>query len=375
MKDLFKHYLYPIATLSGSIIGVGFLSLPYITVKVGIWPMLLYVIALTALIIMIHLIFAEVCLKTPDFKRWPGFVGFYLGKWAKRAVLIPMILGGFGVMLVYLLIGSQFLTTIFMPLLGGSSLQYMMGYFIVASIVIYFGVGLISKVEFWALSLVVISLLLVFFKGFSSIHLTNIFPSVMPVVSDWRMLFLPYGAVLFSLWGTGLIPETEEMLRGRKKSLKKVIVIGTLVPAVLYVVFILLIVSITGAQTTESALVGLEAFLGFKVVALALFIGVITTFTAFIAEGLLLKRVFMYDLGVTSFPAWAFTCFPALILLLLGFNSFIPLISFIGGVLLSIDGILILLMYKKIGGKKWVLYPLIIFFVLGVIYELIFFIK
>ncbi|MDP2741348.1 MAG: hypothetical protein Q8O66_01510, partial [bacterium] len=63
-----------------------------------------------------------------------------------------------------------------------------------------------------------------------------------------------------------------------------------------------------------------------------------------------------------------------LVLFLLGLNSFIGLISFIGGVLLGIDGILILLMYKKIGGKKKVIYPLVLIFLLGIIYEIAYFV-
>jgi hypothetical protein len=46
-----------------------------------------------------------------------------------------------------------------------------------------------------------------------------------------------------------------------------------------------------------------------------------------------------------------------------------------GGVLLGIDGILILLMYKKIGGKPLIILPLSIIFFLGIIYEIIYFIK
>ena len=47
----------------------------------------------------------------------------------------------------------------------------------------------------------------------------------------------------------------------------------------------------------------------------------------------------------------------------------------VGGILLGIDGILILLMYKKIGGKNILIYPLSLVFLLGVIYEIIYFIK
>ena len=56
------------------------------------------------------------------------------------------------------------------------------------------------------------------------------------------------------------------------------------------------------------------------------------------------------------------TCFTPMILIFIGIKSFIPFLSFTGGVFLGIDGILILLMYKKIGGKNIVIYPLSWFF-------------
>jgi len=375
VKDLFKNYIYPIATLSGSVIGVGFLSLPYITLKVGIWPMLFYFTTLTALVVFLHVIFGQISLKTPDFKRFPGFVGFYLGKKVEGITLILMILGSFGVLLAYLVIGGQFLSGILSPLLGGGAFNYTILYFIILSIIIYFGINAISKLEFWAITFLLISFLIIFIKGFYYIKIGNIFSNKGLTHVNWKNAFLPYGAIIFSLWGVGLIPEIEEMVRGRKKLLKRIIVISMLIPAIIYLLFIFLILGISGNQTTESALIGLKTFLGQGIISIALFVGVITTFTAFIAQGLLLKKVFMYDLGVKEFPAWVLTCFPPLIFFLLGFNSFIVLISFVGGVLLSIDGILILLMYKKIGGKKIIAYPLILVFVLGIIYEVIYFIK
>lgn len=374
MKDLFNNYIYPIAALSGSIIGVGFLSLPYITSKVGIWAMLFYFAVLTALVVFLHVIFAQISLKTPDFKRFPGFVGFYLGKPAERFAIFLTIFGSFGVLLAYLIIGGQFLATIFSPLLGGDILIYVVLYFTVLSFIVYFGIKLISKVEFWALSLLLLLLFIIFVKGFSQIKLENIFIGNSLAISNWKSIFLPYGAIIFSLWGTGLIPEIEEMLRDRKKLLKKVVIISTLISAFIYLLFIFLILGITGPQTTDSALAGLGNFLGTGLLSLALFIGVTTTFTAFMGQALLLKKVFIYDMGIKEFPAWVFTCFTPLMLFLLGVNSFIPLISFIGGVFLGINGIFILLMYKKIGGRKIIIYPLTAVFILGIIYEIVYFI-
>ncbi len=374
-KNIFKNYLYPSAVLSGSIIGVGFLSLPFITLKVGIFAMVFYFVILTILVTCVHLMFAQICLKTPDFKRWPGFVEFYFGPLAKKIVLISMVAGGYGVLLLYLIVGSQFLAIMLNPWFGGTTLVYLLLYFIGASAIIHFGVSAVSKVSFWALIIFGVLLIGIFLTGYTHLNLNSVFAQSTPVLFDWKTIFLPYGAILFSLWGTGLIPEVEEMLRDRKKIFKKVVIIGTLIPVLIYILFIFLILSISGSQTTESALIGLKDFLGSKIIFTAFLIGFITTFTASISQGLLLKKVFIYDVGLSGFPALVFTCFPPLMIFLLGFNSFISLISFIGGFLLGIDGILIILMYQKIYGRKIIFYPLMLIFVLGIIYQIAFFIK
>ena len=91
VKDIFKNYIYPISVFSGGVIGVGFLSLPYVAMQSGIWLMLGYFIVLTSLIVVINLIFCDISLKTPDFKRFPGFVGYYLGKRAETFTMIVTI--------------------------------------------------------------------------------------------------------------------------------------------------------------------------------------------------------------------------------------------------------------------------------------------
>jgi tyrosine-specific transport protein len=373
MKDFFKHYVFPMSVLIGGNIGVGFLSLPYITNKVGIWLMLFYFVVVTGIVLCIHVIFGQISLKTPDFKRFPGFVGYHLGNNFKFIALVSIILGSIGILLAYLVIGSQFLWVILSPALGGSTFSYLIFYFAVLSFIVYFGIRSIAKLEFGAVLLLLISLLFIFIEGFSHIHIGNIFTT--NSIFQIQNSFLPYGALLFALWGTGLIPEAEEMLKGNKRIFKKVIILSTLIVAIMYLLFTLLVLGITGSSTTESALIGVRNFLGDGAISFSLFIGVITTFTAFISQGLLLKKVFMYDMNMPHVPAWLITCFVPLLLFFLGFNSFIPLISFIGAVFLGIDGWLILMMYKKIGGKKIIIYPLTLVFVLGIVYGVVCFLK
>ncbi len=373
IKNIFKNYIYPISVFSGGMIGVGFLSLPYIAMKSGIWLMFAYFVAVAALTVVINLIFCEISLKTPDFKRFPGFVGYYLGKKAEFFTMILLILSVFGILLAYLLVGAEFLATVFQPIFSGNALIYVFIYFLVASVVIYFDIKLVSKVEFWVIILLFLSLLLVIVKGFSHIQAGNIFdPNFKFQISN---LFLPYGPLLFALWNIGLIPEVEEMLGGNKKKLKTIVTISTIAISVFYFLFVILVLGITGAHTDPTALDGLKKFMSSSVVSIALLMGAAASLTAFITQGMLFKKTLVYDLKIKHWHAFIITCFPPLIFFLIGVKSFIPLLSFIGAVLLGIDGILIMLMYKKIGGKNIIIYPLSLIFLVGVIYEVLHFIK
>ena len=372
--------IYAIATLSGTIIGVGIFALPYVTLKVGFWAILGYFLVLGTLVILIHLFFGELSLKTPDFKRLPGFAKIYLGNWGQIVAYISIILGIFGALLAYLIFGGEFFTELLSPIFGGNSLIYTLFYFIVGAALIFSGIKAIAKVEFWGLVLFFIILFAIFFRGESFITIENLFPS-----PDFSYAFLPYGVILFSLWGATLIPEVEEMLaptpnfgvgvKQKKKALRWIIPIAIFIPIIVYLFFIYLILGITGPQTTESALTGLRDVLGDGIVSLALCFGLLTTFTSFIALGLTLKKVFWYDLKIGKNIAFAITCFIPLVLFLIGIKQFIPIISFVGATMLGIDGILILLMYRKIKPKQILVYPLFLILFGGIIYEIIYFIK
>lgn len=372
-KNILKNYVYPIALFSGGMIGVGFLSLPYIAMKAGIWLMAGYFLILTTLVVVVNLIFCQISLKTPDFNRFPGFVGHYLGKWPKFFTMVSVIVGTIGVLLVYLLVGGQFLSSVFHTLLPWNSLTYVLVYFFIVSIIIYFDVKVIAKTEFWVIVLLFIFLIFIFINGCGQIKLSNI------ISINWKDLadnfFLPYGPLLFALWGIGLIPEVEEMIKGRKNNLKLIVTASTIGISIFYFLFVLLILGITGKQTDPTALDGLKGILPNVLVLISLLIGTLATFTAFVTQGIIFKKTLMFDLKIKHWQAFVMTCCPPLILFLIGVKSFIPLLSFVGGVLLGIDGILVLLMYKKIGGKNIIIYPLSLIFLLGVIYEIIYFIK
>lgn len=364
-----KTFIYAVSVLSGTIIGVGLFGLPYITAKVGFWTISGYFLVLGFLVILVHSFFGEVALKTPDFKRFPGFAEIHLGKWGRNTALFSSILGLMGAILAYLIVGGEFLKEILYPVFGGGTTFYTVIYFAAGAAIIYWGIKAIATVEFWGLILFFLILVAIFSRGQNFISGANLFPA-----PDFSYFFLPYGAILFSLWGAALIPEVEEMLGANKKMLRTIIPVAILIPIFVYLFFIYLILGITGSVTTESALTGLKDYLGNGVVILALIFGLVTTFTSFLTLGLTLKKVLWYDLKIGENIAWAITCFTPLILFLAGIKSFIAVIGVVGGVMLAVDGILILLMYQKINPKRKVLiYPLILVFLAGIVYSFIYF--
>lgn len=365
----FKKISYSTALISGTIIGVGFFSLPYVALKSGVFLTLAYLLFLGIAAILVHSFFYEVSLKTPDFLRLVGFAKIHLGKTGERVALGSTVFGLFGAILAYLIVGGEFLRGLIGPFLGGGEVFYTFLYFSLGSILIYFGVKAISKVELLGLVLFFVLLIFLFLGGIDSFDFSNF--TFMPEEGSF---FLPYGVVLFSLWGASLIPEVEEMLGVRKKTLKKIIPFAVLIPIIIYALFIFLVVGISGKGTTESSLVGLKGFLSPGLFRVSLLFGFLATFTSFIALGLTLKKVFCYDLKIGENLSWFITCFLPFFLFLAGVRSFIDVIGLVGGVAIGIDAVLILLMYKKIKGNRFVS-PLIILFLGGIIYEVINFLK
>lgn len=342
-----KSAIYAIATLSGTIIGAGLFALPYVTMHVGIWTILGYFAVLGAVAILIHMFFGELALHTPDFKRVPGFAKIYLGSWGERVSLITATLGLFGALLAYLILGGQFFFELGHEFLGGNILFYTLLYFTLAASLIFFGIKAIAKVELWGLIAFFLILFFIFLRGQPFLEPAHLFTEF-----SWEFFLFPYGVVLFALWGAALIPETEEILGVHKHLLLKIIPLAILIPAAIYLLFIYLVLGISGPDTTENALSGLRHTLGDGVISGVLMFGLLTAFTSFLTLGLTLKKVLWYDMKLNQHAAWAVTCFVPLGLFLAGFQNFIAVIGFLGAVLLGTDGVLILLMYRKLQQKK-----------------------
>ncbi len=367
--------VYGVSILAGTIIGAGLFSLPYITSVVGVWIMLAYIALLGTVSFLVQYFLGEISLKTPDYLRLPGFARYHLGKNAQKIAYVSGVLGMMGAILAYLILGGEFLTALLAPIFGGSSFHYTTIYFLISAVIIFFGIKAISKIELWGILIFVVVLILTFFRGLPEISLGNLF---FERSSDFD-IFLPYGALLFAFFGAALIPEIEEMLSlgKERRLLLKIIPIGIIFSVIISLFFIFVILGITGENTTREALVGLDIYLGSGITSLMLVFGLIVIFTSLIAIGLTVKKILWYDLKISENVSWALACFVPFFLYVIGVKDFIAVIGVVGGTMIAIDAILILLMYEKIKTKKirLITYPLIVLFFLGIIYEIIYFLK
>lgn len=370
--------IYAIATLVASIVGVGIFSLPYIAAQVGLLAMLGFFLILSGVMFLLYMMFAEVSLATPDYKRLPGFAEYHLGPLAKKIALGAMVISSLGSILAYLIVGGEFLSGILDPIFrignGDSAAFYTFLYWLIGTALIFLGIKTIAKIEFWGFILFFVVLAILLFFGLPFLKLSNL----MVKTGGLSSLFLPYGAIVFSLWSLDMVPEVEEMLgrHGKKNLLKRVIAISLLLTLAIYFFFIFLTLGIAGAGVNDSAIASLREVLGAGAAAFGFLFGLIATFTSFITSGLTLKKVLHYDLKIGKIVSLGLTCFIPLIVFLIGVQQFIPVISLVGGTMMGVNGLLILAMYNKIKPQKKVfMFPLAALLIAGMVFEIIYFVK
>ena len=154
---------------------------------------------------------------------------------------------------------------------------------------------------------------------------------------------LPIGVVLFALLGFTSIPELRQEIKGQEKLLKKAIILGTLIPIILYIAFSATFIGVLGTNITEIATLSFGP--------LITILGIFTMLTSYFVLSFSLKDAFKYDLKTSKRTNLIFTSIIPLILYIIvtqfEFIGF-TLILGIGGVISGgLTGILILLMLKR----------------------------
>ena len=365
---------YAAATIMGASIGAGVLGIPFAFAKAGVLYGILNLAIVAALILTVNLYMGEVMLRTKGIHQLTGYAEKYLGKAGKQLMALALIFGIYGALVAYLIgIGD-----VLSALLGGQPFVYMAIFFVIFSALIYAGIKAVSKLEFL----------------FSYLKIAVFFALAVSMVAFFRIgnmesvkfslatSFIPYGIVLFSLMAFPSLPEAREIMLNEEKDLKKALAFASLTPAVVYTIFAIIFIGVLGKNVGEVAVVGLNVLgpiqfiLGFVFAFLAMA-------TAYVSLGLALHEMYEYDYKMSHNLSFFITCIVPFILIVLGVNSFVKVLSMAGAFAGGLTAILIVLMFKKakktgerhpeyhLRMHKIISWIIILLFAAGIIHEII----
>jgi amino acid permease len=340
MKEDLRAYRSAVLMLVGTIIGVGIFGVPYVFSRVGLLPAAGYLIVLTGVQLLQHLFYAEAAIACPVPLRLVGLVDRYLGRWGKHVAAVSIILGFWGAILAYMVVGGTFLHILLSPYFGGSELTYQIAWAFVAATVVFFGLTFVTRVGVIATSSLLAAMAVIFVIGIPHINVANYLP--LWTGHDW---LLPYGIVLFSLSGLPAILEMEDILRGRHAHYRSAVIAGTLIAATITGAFGFVVWGVTGAGTTTAAIVGLQKAIGPGVAVFGALLGFLAVITSFFSSAINLENTFRFDYGLKRAAAWLLTFGPPFALMLLGAKNFVNIVGFTGAVFSGTSAIMVALLY------------------------------
>lgn len=338
----FRRQAEGVLFLAGTIIGVGMFGIPFSFVRAGFLAGAIELVLLAAVTVVVHLAYAEIIVRAREIHRLPGYVGRYLPSfgWLSRA---SYLFGLSGTLLAYVILGGFFLGAFFhalfpaIPAAIGPAAFYLIGMGVIAG-----SIRLEGAVQAGGTVLLVIAILL-----FSAMILPHVDLSFLTAShpDGWLM---PYGVLLFALAGAALIPDVRRLLGSAGEvHLKRVIIIGTLLPALLYLIFAWAVVGAVGAGVTPDAISGIAVWFGANYLIIGGLIGFLAAITSFIGIGVVFEGMLRDDFGFPRALAFAATAAVPAALWALGIQDFIGIIGAVGAVAIGFDGILILLVHRR----------------------------
>jgi tyrosine-specific transport protein len=368
-------------TLIGTIVGAGILGIPYVLAKAGFLYGFLLIVLMGTAFMFLNLFTGEVVLRTKKQHQLTGYAEKYLGKWGKSLMALSMFVATYGALTAYLIGEGATLHAIFK---FGTPMLYTLIFFVITFVIIFHGVKATGKMELILISLLLLIIVLIGIFSPEKNFLNN-FSTFNPAY-----FFLPYGIILFAFMGSPAIPELQEVLSKHKKLMKKSIIIGSLTPIILYVVFSLIIGSIVGVNQFDAlqpneriATIALQIYSQPILGILANLLAVLAMFTSFLTLGIALIEVYHYDYKLNYYLSLFLTFSLPLVVVFLNLTNFLAVLGVAGAFAGGLEGILIILMYWKAKlhgdrkpeyqmGKHTILgIVLIIMFAAGIFYQLL----
>jgi amino acid permease len=326
-----------VALIVGSTIGAGILGIPFAISKAGIIIGIAYIVGLGVLMAAINLMVGEVASRTMRNLQIVGLSKKYAGKNGGRFMSILFYTQVFSILILYLIAVGEILASLF----GWQSWMWTLLFWTAGSLVVYFGLQAVKKAEVVLTSFIILAILVIAFLCFPHIN------SGFYEVNNFAYFFIPYGVVLFSFSGIGTIPSAYRLLYGQGSLFKKAIIISSFISITIYVIFTILVIGVTGAETTEIATIGLGQALGSAMFYAANIFAILAMTTSFLMLSMEIKDSLKWDFGFSHRAGSAIALGVPLAVFLAGLRQFIELMSIVGGILVSLQMFLMIYVYWK----------------------------
>lgn len=318
----------------GTIVGAGMFALPYAVSRAGIWWGSFFFLITLGLLTVFHLLFGAVIYHIPGKHRLPGYVKALIGPRASLFAALTTATGLFGALLVYGILAGIFLTNITSLF---SPAHWSLLFFIGLGPLLLFRLGRIGMINFFLSLPIVVFVGVLFVKAFPLIN-SGYFFSIEP--REW---FLPYGVFLFAFAGLSAIPEMVEVMRKRNSALfREVVIGGSLLVGIIYVLFIVAVAGVAEEATPPDALSALPLFFGKPLVLFGQIVALLAVLTSYLAIGVDVRAMFYYDYRFSYVASWFLAASIPLFLFLIGFGNFIRTVEFLGAITVALSGAFVL---------------------------------
>lgn len=336
-----------VLTMTGAIIGAGVFGIPYVVERSGFWTGMLCLLVLGMGLLVMNLMVGEVVLRTKKPHQFTGYAEKYLGKSGKWLMLAAFSVSCYTALIAYTIGCSQTLFEVF----GYSRLLWAFVFYLVMSVLVYGDLKVLSGSEYFLEYVKFIVFAVLLFLIFTSSR----FDASLLQGFYWQRLLMPVGVILFAFSGMAVIPLLRNILGGSLLRMRKVIVLGSLIPIVVYALFAVGVVGISGFATTEVATVGLASFFSTPASWLIHAFAFLAMMTSFLAYGYVLKWMFIEDFNLSPLFAWLLTMLVPPVMILFGFTSFFRTLDLGGSLATGMVGILFLFIHlraRKLGERK-----------------------
>src|SRR3989344_10631 len=360
------YLLRAVGVLAGTIIGAGMFSLPYVFRQVGMGVGIFYLVFFFAVYAVVHGMYAELICREKGKHEFYALAKKFLSFFAPA--IVPLLFFElFFTLVVYLTLAPTFF-----GMMGGvSSYVAVLFFWLLSSGFLFLRSSAFSWFDFFCVFGILFVVAFLFFSGLCA--------PARNIVSEpfsFPLLFLPLGPLLFAFAGRPAISRVLDIylkatsLR-RRFRLRSALFLDTLIPAVLYVVFVFGMLRFS-PDVTEDAFSSLHFLPPLTLWFLGL-LGIITILTSYVAIGINIREVFSEDLRVPRFPSAFLVIGIPLFLYLVGFNAFFRVISITGGLFLALEGSLIVFMWLRAFPRhayRWAGIPLFLVFGASFLYQI-----